>query len=101
MEEVLIGFEEIKGSHTGANMAGIINKVLAEYEIQDRILGFTTNSTSNNKTLTQALNNALGSLSFEWFSIENCIPCMTHIVQLILGSFMSSIKVKSKDAHMP
>jgi len=35
MEEVLIGFEEIQGSHTGANMAGIINDVLARYVIQD------------------------------------------------------------------
>jgi len=35
MEEVLIGFQEIRGSHTGANMAGIINDVLARYGIQD------------------------------------------------------------------
>ena len=101
MEEVLIGFEEIKGSHTGANMAGIINKVLAEYGIQDRILGFTTDGASNNKILTQALNNPLGSLSIEWSPIENHIPCMAYVVQLILGAFMSSIKVKSKDGHMP
>ena len=26
---------------------------------------------------------------------------MAHVVQLILGAFMSSIKVKSKDGHMP
>ena len=54
MEEMLIGFEEIRGSHTGANMAGIINEVLARYRIQDRILGFTTDSASNNRTLTEA-----------------------------------------------
>ena len=48
MEEVLIGLEEIRGSHTGANMAGIINDVLARYGIQDRILGFTNDSASNN-----------------------------------------------------
>src|SRR5207302_7667732 len=101
MEEVLIGFEEINGSHTGASMAGIINKVLAEYGIQERILGFTTDSASKNKTLTQALNNALGSLSIEWSPIENHIPCIAHIVQLILGAFMSSFMVKSKDGHMP
>jgi len=29
IEEVLIGFEEMRGSHMGANMAGIINDVLA------------------------------------------------------------------------
>jgi len=101
MEEVLIGFEEIKGSHTGANMAEIINGVLAKYGIQDRILGFTTDSASNNRTLTEALSNAWSLLSVEWSQFENHIPCMAHVIQLILGAFMSSIKVQSRDGHMP
>jgi len=58
MEEVLIGLEDIRGAHTGSNMAGIINDILGRYGIQDRILGFTTNSASNNRTVTKALNNA-------------------------------------------
>jgi len=58
MEEVLIGFAQIRHSHTGANMAGIINHVLARYGIVDRILGFTTHSASNKRTLTEAVNNA-------------------------------------------
>ena len=65
MEEMLIGFEEIRGSHPGANMAGIINHVLARYGIQHRILGFTTDIASNNRTLTKALNNACSLLSVE------------------------------------
>ena len=101
MEEVLIGFEEIKGPHTGVNMARIINEVLTEYDIQDRILGFTTDSASNNKTLLHAQNSEWSSQSIEWSQLENHIPCMAHIIQLILGAFMSSIKVKSKDGHMP
>jgi len=47
IEEVLIGFKEIRGSHTGANLAGIINDVQARYEIHNGILGFTTDSASN------------------------------------------------------
>ena len=101
MEEVLIGFEEIRGSHTGANMARIINDILARYGIQHRILGFTTDSASNNRTLTEALNNAWSLLSVEWCQLENHIRCMAHVVQLILRAFMSSIKVKSRDGHMP
>jgi len=58
MEEVPIGFAEIRGSHMGANTAGIINDVLARNGILDRILGFTTNSASKNQMLTEALNNA-------------------------------------------
>jgi len=100
MEELLIGFEEIRGSHTGANMAGIINNVLARHGIQARILGFTTDSASNNRTLTEALNNGWSLLSVEWCQLENHIPCMAHVVRLILGAFMSSIQVKSRDSHI-
>jgi len=32
--------------------------------------------------------------------LENDIPFMAHVVQLILCAFMSLIKVKSQDAHM-
>jgi len=49
----------------GANMAGIINEVLARYRIQDRIPGFSTDSASNNRTLTEAFNNAWSLLSVE------------------------------------
>jgi len=38
MEEMLIGFEEIWGSHTWTNMAGIINYVLARYWISPAIV---------------------------------------------------------------
>jgi len=65
IEDVLIGFDEIKGSHTGANMGGIINDILARYGIQDSILSFTTDSASNNRTLTATLNNAWSLLSVE------------------------------------
>jgi len=101
IEEVLIRFEEITGSHSGVNMAGIINTVLPGYGIQDRILGFTTDSASNNRMLTEAFNNAWSLLWLEWCQLENHIPCMAHIVQLILCVFMSSMKVKSRDGHMP
>ena len=100
MEKVLIAFEEIRGSHIGAIMAVIINAVLARYRIQDRIVCFTTDSASNNRTLTEALNNAWSLLSVEWCQLENHIPCMTHVVHVILGAFMSSIKVKSWDSPM-
>jgi len=96
-----MGFEETRGSHTVVNMGEIINNSLARYGIQDRILGITTDSASNNRTLTKTLNNACSLLSVQWCQLENNIPCMAHVVQLVLGAFMSSIKVKSWDGPMP
>jgi len=101
IEEVLIGFEEIRGSHMGTNMAGIINDVVARYGIQDTILGFTTDSASNNRIVPEALNDPLSLPSVELCQLENHIQCMAHVVQLILSGFMSTIKVKSRDGHRP
>jgi len=82
-------------------MVGIINDVGARYMIQDRILAFTTISASNNRTLTKGLNNASSLLSVESCQLENHIPCMAHVVQLMLCAIINSIKVKSWDGHMP
>jgi len=101
MEEGLIGFKELRGSHTGAIMAGIINDVLARYGIQHRSLGCTIDIASNSSTLTEALNNAWSLLSVEWCEFANHIPFMAQVVPHIRGAFMSSIKVKSWDGHMP
>jgi len=100
IQEVLIGFKEIWGSHMGANMAGIINDVLGRYGLQDRILGFSADSASSNRTLIEALHNACSLLSVEWCQLENHIPCMPHVVQISLAAFMSAMKVKSQDGHM-
>ena len=51
--------------------------------------------------VTETLHNAWSLLLVEWCQLENHIPCMGHVVQLILGAFMSSIQVQSPDGHMP
>jgi len=97
----VIGCKDSSGSHTGAIMAGIINDRLARYGMQDRFLRFTTDNASNNQTLTEALNNAWSLHPVEWYQLENHIPCMAHVVQLIVGAFMGLIKVKLRHGHMP
>ena len=64
-------------------------------------VGFTTHTASNNRTLTEVLTNAWSLLSVECCQLENHIPYMAHVVQLILSAFISSIKVKSQDGHLP
>ena len=101
LEEVLLGFEEIHGSHTGENMASIIVEVLKRYRIERQLLGFTSDSASNNGTLTMALRSELGQLSIDWECEHNHIHCMAHVVQLILSTFMKELKIKVKDGKMP
>ena len=101
LEEVLLGFEEIHGSHTGENMASIIVEVLKRYGIEAQLLGFTSDGASNNGTLAKALRSELGQLSINWECEQNHIQCMAHVVQLILSTFMKDLKIKVKDEKMP
>ena len=40
LKSKLIGFEELKGSHSGANIAAKIVEVLDQYEIRDKVCKF-------------------------------------------------------------
>jgi hypothetical protein len=101
LKEVLLGFEQIHGAHTGENLAELVGGVLKRYGIESRLLGFTSDSASNNGTLAAALADALGQLSVDWSCHHNHIPCMAHVVQLILGAFMDHLKIKSKGENVP
>jgi hypothetical protein len=101
LRQVLLGFERIHGAHTGENMGRIIRGILRKYGIEDRLLGFTSDSASNNNTLTKSLMDALDQLSIDWNCQQNHIPCMAHVVQLILGAFMEELKIKSKGDKIP
>ena len=48
-----------------------------------------------------ALSDALDQLSIDWNYNHNHIPCMAHVVQLILGAFIDHLKIKSKGENMP
>jgi hypothetical protein len=101
LREVLLGFEQIHGAHTGENLAGLVADILKRYKIESQLLGFTSDSASNNTTLAAALSEALNQLSIDWDSEHNHIPCMAHVVQLILGAFMDHLKIKSKGDKVP
>ena len=58
-QEVLLGFKPLRGSHTGLNLSSVLLETLVEHGIQDRIFGLTTDNATNNKTLVDALQQAL------------------------------------------
>ena len=96
LREVLLGFEQICGAHIGENLTDLVGDVLKRYGIESGLLGFTSDSASNNGTLDMALTDALDQLSIDWNCDHNHIPCMAHVVQLVLGIFMDHLKIKSK-----
>jgi len=81
-----------------------LKDVLDRFEITDcRLLGITTENASSNYSMTRELQSTLEASGIEWPALRNHIPCMAHVIQLALGTFMSSLGVtggaKSWEAH--
>ncbi|KAG0152779.1 hypothetical protein PDIDSM_2584 [Penicillium digitatum] len=85
--EVLLGFKPLEGTHTGANLSGVLLEILADHYIQDRVFGITTDNASNNKTLVDSLQQALSS---DIHVIR--IPCLAHVIQLSLNQLLDRLK---------
>jgi hypothetical protein len=60
--KVLLGFEPIYGTYSGANLSVTLLKILKHHQLQNRILTITIDNTSNNTTLIQNIQDSLQSL---------------------------------------
>ncbi|OQD93269.1 hypothetical protein PENVUL_c191G06382 [Penicillium vulpinum] len=86
-QEVLLGFKPLYSSHTGLNLSGVLLETLVEHKIQDRVFGVTTDNTTNNKTMVEAIQQALSS---DVTVIR--IPCLAHVIQLCLNQLLDCLK---------
>lgn len=77
-----IGFEPLKGSHTGTNLAATMVTLLEEFELDNKPFFLTTDNASNMVTMAKELEASLGS---EVFSAENNhISCIGHVINLVV-----------------
>jgi hypothetical protein len=69
------------------------------------LLGITTGNTLSNYLMSWELQSTLEASGIQWHALLICIPCMVLMIQLALGAFMSSLRVKgctkSSEAHEP
>jgi hypothetical protein len=106
-QEVLIGFAQIEGEHSGANLARILSRILEDYGLEDRVFGLTTDNASNNDTLAENLENEITrpiannltaqvrDVAKEWNAEQMHVPCMAHVVQLVVKAFINGIKASA------
>lgn len=96
--ELLLGFEPLHGTHSGANLSDVLIRLLRERRLLDRIFTVTTDNATNNETLIRGLQEAL--LSAEAVSSRDSIvriPCMAHVIQLSLKQLLGHIKAAPKN----
>jgi len=78
--------------------------MLDRCELTDcRLLGITTDNDSSIYSITRELQSTFEASGIEWPALTNHIPRMAHVIQLALGTLVSSLGVKgrtkSSEAH--
>ena len=100
-KEIMLGFENLPEGHTGKEQAQVVYDCLNRYGLVDQ-LGAVT---SDNATVNEAVNAELSKLLLEdeipWDPVQNKIGCLAHTVQLILGVFIDSLKLKASNDTVP
>lgn len=106
--EIILGFRPVSGSHTGESLAAIVLSVLHKHNLCNRLLGVTTDNASNNNTMFSALTKQLrvqlsenpqlqdaitDSALFQIIQNQHHIPCLAHVIQLAVTSFMSKLRI--------
>lgn len=94
LHDQLLAFHPLEGSHNGENLASCVMQTLIEFNLTDKLYCITTDNASNNSTLIESLSIRLQT-EFD-VSInpdEQLIPCMAHVINLAIGSFLKNLKV--------
>ncbi|PQM43461.1 hypothetical protein VC83_09652 [Pseudogymnoascus destructans] len=96
MQEVLIGFEPIYTDHTGAELCGILEKVITRQHLEGRIISITTDNASNNTSMMRDVEIMLDSIAdnehFIGGKVQH-IPCLAHVIQLALSALLGRIRI--------
>jgi hypothetical protein len=93
-KEVLLAFEPLTGSHTGRNLALVIERVLDQSNLTDCLLAITTDNASNNSTMRETFQQVLSSRhTVAWNAEVAKISCLAHVLNLSAKALLLAVKV--------
>ena len=88
---------ELRGIHSGENIAETLLKLLNDYGIYDKIGYIMTDNTSNNNTMIEVLEESLQQLGIS-FNQSRRLRCNGHIINLSVLAFLFDKHPWQKDA---
>jgi len=80
-------------------MASVVVQVLDKFEIARQILTITSDNAGSNGTLVAGVNNAIVKLTTQLNRSGTLqrpiiwVPCLAHVVQLLLGDLLTSVRI--------
>jgi hypothetical protein len=74
-----------------------LNDELYHLELTDgRVLSSMIDNAASNYSMTSELQSTIEASGIEWPALRNHIPCRAHVIQLALGAYMISPRVKGR-----
>jgi hypothetical protein len=95
--EVLLGFEPVSGSHTGYNLALIVEQVLQQFSLTNRLFAITADNASNNQTMRTSLENMLHAQGITWDAEAMTVSCLPHVLNLSAKVFLAGLNLHYDD----
>ncbi len=93
-QEVLLAFQPLTGAHRGRNLALVVERILAKYELTDKLFAIATDNASSNATMRESLEQALsGKHNVVWDTEVAKISCLAHVLNLLAKAFLLGVKV--------
>ena len=101
LKEIMLGFDELPEGHTGKEQAEVVYNCLKRYGKEEQLGGITSDNATVNESINAELAKLLQEDGVGWDPVQNKIGCLAHTVQLILGVFIDSLKVKATNETVP
>ncbi len=96
-KEELIGFEPVKGTHPGENLAYKVQDVLTRLNLKHRLLAITADNASNNDTLRQSLESWPGKQHISWSAEAMKVNCLAHVFNLSAQVLLVGLHIADDD----
>lgn len=94
LNEALLTFQQIKGSHTGIHLAEVVYDALDRYSLCNNLFCITSDNASNNDRMYVELATLLFERQgVEWDECAMHVRCMNHTINLAVQAFLKDLKV--------
>jgi hypothetical protein len=75
-------------------MASVVFDTLEEFDIKEKFYCVTTDSAKNNLKMVKVLSRLLlERCNIEWDSETNHIPCLAHVINLVVQKFLKTLAI--------
>ncbi|KAJ8495678.1 hypothetical protein ONZ45_g12768 [Pleurotus djamor] len=82
LEEILIDFQELIGSHTGANLAEVVWQTMLSFGLVGKVVAIVMDNASNNDTLMSTLEQLHRQSGYDFPAKSSRLRCIPHTIHL-------------------